>query len=43
MSREEFVKAMGGQESLDRDKLKLVECACGHDCCFGWNVEKVLA
>lgn len=38
MSREDFIRAMGGQEALDKSGSVVVECRCGHECCRGWDV-----
>lgn len=40
-TREEFIRAMGGQDVLDQGNLVVVSCECGHECCQGWNVERV--
>lgn len=39
MSRDEFVRAMGGQDKIDAAGARVIECACDHECCPGWNTE----
>jgi len=38
MTREDFVAAMGGEEKMAERGQVAIPCACGHECCEGWNV-----
>jgi hypothetical protein len=39
MTKAEFIRAMGGEEKMRERGQTAVPCACGHECCQGWDVE----